>query len=330
MASTTSRFGLGDDGQSVLPDGRKLTDAVKADPHAWLGPDHEAYFGAGTGLLVKFLEAGQRLPVHVHPDRSFAYRHLGSRHGKTEAWVIMGTTGSEPAVYLGWSRDVAYDEMSKWVTDQDTESMLANMNKLLVGPGSSVLVPAGTAHAIGEGIFCVELQEPTDFSIMLEFKGFDLDPTGGELGLGRELALACVHEKAFSPAELGSLQRHNPPLTSAPTSPPPSSAADGDGSATAEDNDLLPPASRSYFRAQRLGLSRRGPVRPSFAVLIGSWGKGAIKGGDWELPVQKGSTVVVPWAAGPVSVEGDVELIRCLPPLPADAAKDDPRAGGRS
>lgn len=330
VASTTSRFGLGDDGQSVLPDGRKLTDAVKADPHAWLGPDHEAYFGAGTGLLVKFLEAGQRLPVHVHPDRSFAYRHLGSRHGKTEAWVIMGTTGSEPAVYLGWSRDVAYDEMSKWVTDQDTESMLANMNKLLVGPGSSVLVPAGTAHAIGEGIFCVELQEPTDFSIMLEFKGFDLDPAGGELGLGRELALACVHEKAFSPAELGSLQRHNPPLTSAPTSPPPSSAGDGDGSATAEDNDLLPPASRPYFRAQRLGLSRRGPVRPSFAVLIGSWGKGAIKGGDWEVPVQKGSTVVVPWAAGPVSVEGDVELIRCLPPLPADAAKDDPRAGGRS
>jgi mannose-6-phosphate isomerase len=319
VASTTSRFGLGEDGQSSLPDGTKLADAVTADPEAWLGRDHQAYFGANTALLVKFLEAGQRLPVHVHPPRSFAYRHLGSFHGKTEAWVVLGAAGARPTVYLGWKRDVPYEEMAGWVAEQDTAAMLANMNELEVKPGTSVLVPAGTPHAIGEGVFCVELQEPSDFSIMLEFKGFDIDPAGGDLGLGREAALACVREKAFTPEELEALQQRHAPLTlpEGPAGPAP----------TADDNDLLPEQSRPYFRAHRLGRSRPGPVAASFAVLIGTWGEGSLSGDGWEVPVRRGSTLVVPYGAGQISSDGDVELVRCLPPLPADSARDDPRAG---
>ena len=42
--------------------------------------------------------------------------------------------------------------------------------------------------------------------------------------------------------------------------------------------------------------------------------------------MERGNTFVVPWGAGTVNVEGQVELLRCLPPLPADAAKDDPGA----
>src|ERR1700735_5603521 len=82
VGSATSRFGQDKDGLSVMPDGRYLRDVIESDPEAWLGPDHLEYFGAEPALLVKLLDAGQRLPVHVHPDRSFAIRHLGSRHGK--------------------------------------------------------------------------------------------------------------------------------------------------------------------------------------------------------------------------------------------------------
>ena len=188
VASATPRFGMEEDGLSRLPDGRYLRDALEADPDSWLGPEHVKYFGASPALLVKLLDAGQQLPVHVHPNRSFAYRHLGSRHGKTESWVVLGTRGAEPVVYVGWSHDVETAELSRWVADQDAKAMLGNMHRLEVEPGDAVLVPAGTAHAIGEGIFAVELQEPTDFSVMLQLKGFDLDPAGGELGLGRELA----------------------------------------------------------------------------------------------------------------------------------------------
>lgn len=320
MASTTSRFGLGEDGQTRLPDGTKLTDAVASAPEEWLGPDHRAFFGDDTALLVKFLEAGERLPVHVHPPRSFAYRHLGSFHGKTEAWVILGAEGRRPRVYLGWSRHVSYDELAGWVADQDTEAMLANMNALDVGEGTSVLVPAGTPHAIGAGIFCIELQEPTDFSIMLEFKGFDLDPSGGELGLGRGTALACVKEKAFSGAEIAALQCRHAPLGAPSELEGREGAGGGD-----DDNDLLPALSRPYFRAQRLGASRPGPVEASFAVVIGTWGAGSLVGSSWEVPLRRGSTLVVPWSAGPLSLRGEVEAVRCLPPLASEAAGDDPR-----
>ena len=93
VASTTVRYGMDVDGLSRLPDGRYLRDAVEADPEAWLGPRHRAYFGSSPTLLVKLLDAGERLPVHVHPPRSFAYRHLGSRHGEAEAWVVLGASG---------------------------------------------------------------------------------------------------------------------------------------------------------------------------------------------------------------------------------------------
>jgi mannose-6-phosphate isomerase len=311
VGSATPRFGMEEDGLSRLPDGRYLRDALEADPDAWLGPEHVKYFGASPALLVKLLDAGQRLPVHVHPNRSFAYRHLGSRHGKTESWVVLGAQGADPAVYLGWSRDVETAELLRWVSDQDTMAMLGQLHKLEVKPGDAVLVPAGTPHAIGEGVFAVELQEPTDFSIMIEFKGFDLDPAGGELGLGRELALSCLRQKAFSAGDIDGLRRHNTV-----------GAGAGDGSV----QDVMPRAADPYFRAQRVFGGGAVRLAPCFAVVVVLSGQGALGGDGWSVPVKRGSTFVVPWAAGAVGVTGEVELLRCLPPLPGDASRDEPTA----
>jgi mannose-6-phosphate isomerase len=317
VASATPRFGMSEDGLSRLPDGQYLRDALESDPERWLGPDHVAYFGSSPGLLVKLLDAGQRLPVHVHPDRSFAYRHLGSRHGKTEAWVVLGTEGADPELFLGWSRDVEAGELSRWVADQECGTMLANMHKLDVRPGDAVLVPAGTAHAIGQGVFVLELQEPTDFSIMLELEGFDLDPGGGELGLGRDLALSCVRQKAFSSADLDNLRRHGQT----------GKAAAGDSGGVEQ---VLPDLANPYFRAERAHVpDERHEVvlGPSFAVVLVVSGRGTLTGEGWEVAVKRGDTLVVPWGAGATKAVGQLELLRCLPPLPADARKDDPTAG---
>lgn len=324
IGSTSARFGLAPDGLTRLPDGRFLVDAVDAAPEDWLGPDHARYFGASTALLVKLLDAGQRLPVHVHPAREFAWRHLGTRHGKTEAWVVLGTSGADPAVYLGWSRDVEEAELARWARDQQVEQMLGNLNTLRVSPGDAVLVPAGTAHAIGEGVFVVELQEPTDFSVMLEMKGFDIDPAGGELGLGRELALSCVHKGALTPRDIDNL------VVRSSRRPPTARGETMGGSASGLERaveNVFPPAAAPYFRAQRARGSG-GPeavrLEPSFAVVVGLAGRGVMRGEDWEMAIGAGSTAVVPWGAGYVDVQGEVELLRCLPPLASEAARDDP------
>ncbi len=283
---------------------------------SWLGPDHVEYFGSDPALLVKLLDAGQRLPVHVHPDRAFAARHLGSRHGKTEAWVVLGTSGSEPVVYLGWRRDVEPPELSRLVAEQDTATLLGLLNRLTVQAGDAVLVPAGTAHAIGEGVFSLELQEPTDFSIMLELEGFDIDPSGAYVGLDPELALSCVSRGALGERALGQVTLQ--PGRSGASS---LSSAGGDGSV----EDILPEAAAPYFRAQRVVGGDKVCLEPSFAVVVATAGEGQLEGPSWEAPVKRGDTLVVPWGAGAVKVEGKIELLRCLPPLPVERGQGRPQ-----
>ena len=83
FGSTTTMFGSDERGLTRLSDGRLLRDAIEADPDAFLGRAHTARFGSDTALLVKLLDAGQRLPAHFHPDVAFAGSRLGLAHGKT-------------------------------------------------------------------------------------------------------------------------------------------------------------------------------------------------------------------------------------------------------
>jgi len=90
-------------GISWLPDGTSLRRAVDVDPVGWLGEPLATRWGGSTGVLVKLLDAGERLPVHCHPSRPFAAEHLASPFGKTEGWVVLDDApGGE--VWLGWSR----------------------------------------------------------------------------------------------------------------------------------------------------------------------------------------------------------------------------------
>jgi mannose-6-phosphate isomerase len=292
IASVTSRFGSDTEGMTRLPDGSLLAEAVAADPKAWLGADHVARYGSDTGLLVKLLDAGQRLPVHAHPDRRFAAEHLASPHGKTEAWIVLE---AEPgaAVYLGFNRDVSADELIGWARSLDIEPMLAATNRVPVTAGDSVLCPAGTPHAISAGILVVELQEPADLSIMLEWATFGLAEQEGTLGLPLEEALACVDRRACPPERLDMLRGR--PLNGAAGS-------------------LLPAAGDPFFVAERVDTRATRHLSQSYGGLVGTAGHGSLaseNGGS--VPVGRGSTVLIPHAAGPCVLAGAVEGVRCLP-----------------
>jgi mannose-6-phosphate isomerase len=68
-------------------------------------------------------------------------------------------------------------------------------------------VPPGVLHAVGEGVL-VELQEPEDLSILLEWRGFELDgERDGHLGLGFDLAPEAVECRSRSSEEIRQLVR---------------------------------------------------------------------------------------------------------------------------
>lgn len=199
IASTTSRFGAAPLGRTTLPDGPLLADTVAADPLRWFGPQYTARYGARGALLVKLLDVGGRLPLHIHPDRAFARQHLGSDFGKTEAWLVLHAEPGASA-HLAFSRDVTAAELADWVTRQDTGALLANCNLVPVQSGDVLFCPGGVPHSIGKGMLILEIQEMIDWSIMLEWVGFPLDPATAFLGLDSDVALGAVcRQSAASP-----------------------------------------------------------------------------------------------------------------------------------
>jgi mannose-6-phosphate isomerase len=274
VGSVTSRFGLAPSGLSVLADGRVLADAIAADPRWWLGPER-----TDTGVLVKLLDAGQRLPLHVHPDRRFANEHLATPYGKTEAWVIVAARPNA-FVHLGFARDVESGELAGWVDGQKTDEMLAATNRIPVAAGDAILCPAGLPHAIGDGILLVEIQEPTDFSVLLEYESFGL--ADGHLGLGYDLALQCVDRGGWTPSRLDGL-RGTP-------------------------DRLLPEAADEFFAARRLHGGDR--LEQGFSVLVAVAGEGRLIGDNDNRSLQRGDTLLIPYAAGPLRLDGPVEAIR--------------------
>jgi mannose-6-phosphate isomerase len=187
-------------GLSRLADGALLRDAVEGDPEGWLGPAHVERFGTSTGLLVKLLDAAERLPVHAHPDDAFAEARLESRFGKTEAWVIVDTREAEAEVWVGLREPVEPGTYRRWIDAQDARRLLGSLNRITVRPGEVVFVPAGIPHAIGPGVLMVELQQPTDFSLVCEWTGFPIDPADAHLGLGWATALGALDLRAHAPA----------------------------------------------------------------------------------------------------------------------------------
>jgi mannose-6-phosphate isomerase len=289
VASTTTLAGEESLGLSALPDGRLLKAVIEEQPEAWLGPEHVELYGADTRLLVKLLDAGQRLPVHAHPHASFAAVHLHRAHGKAEAWYIVN--GGE--VYLGLKQDVTADALRSLVRSQDVETLLALLHRIEVHPGDVVYVPPGVLHAIGEGVFLVELQEPEDLSILLEWRGFQLDgERDGHLGLGFDLALQAVESSSRDSEEMRQLVRPA-----------------GYGSS------VLPEAADAYFRLERLALNGEATLDPGFAILVVLTGEVDLENRR-TVHLKSGNTALAPHACGPLIVHGRGEFLACRPPRP--------------
>ncbi|HET9455981.1 MAG TPA: class I mannose-6-phosphate isomerase, partial [Candidatus Limnocylindrales bacterium] len=257
---------------------RRVADLVAADPAAVAGAGLVTAAGPDTiGVLVKLLDAGVRLPVHAHPTRAFARRHLGSYFGKAEAWLVLATRQlpGEPAphVRLGFERDVARADLRRWIDAEDGEALLGAMHQRPVAAGDTWFVPAGMPHAIGAGVFLVEVQEPTDFSIVAESRGFPIEPAAAHVGLGWDVAIDAFDRAAFTGRDLDGLHGR--------MEEPPGGAW----------SPLLPPASRPFFRAARaLVLDRLGPPvgDPVFLVGVVVSGAGLVRAGAGELALRAG------------------------------------------
>ena len=179
---------------------------IKHFPEDILGKAHVKKFGNSLDLLVKLLDSSIRLPLQVHPSKIFSRKYLNSDFGKAEAWYILATRKIEkenPYVLIGFKPGINKEIMRRLVEEQNIKGMLPLMHKVEVKPGDAIFVAPGIPHAIGEGVFMIETQEPTDFSILLEknIGTHVLKEKDCHIGLGWDKALDIFDYQGYSLAE---------------------------------------------------------------------------------------------------------------------------------
>jgi mannose-6-phosphate isomerase len=303
LASTTTVFGETSLGLTVLPDGRRLRDAVDADPIAFLGPEHTEVFGSSTGLLVKLIDPQQRLSVHVHPTRDFSRRLLGLPYGKTEAWYVLDVPPTDAAVHIGFVDDVDPERLRADVEGERGAQLLDRLHRVPVSPGDAIFVPAGTPHAIGEGVLLAEVQEPSDLLVRLEWLGYSVGSMPSDMGLGMGTALTAVDCSGWDDHRLRTnIKRHSP-----------------------DDASALPTPADPFFRLSvRDGSTIDPPENAGFAVVVVLRGEGQISGDDFGVPIRSGDAYLVPFGAGNWTIAGTARVLVARPPDPGVARAADP------
>jgi mannose-6-phosphate isomerase len=149
-----------EDGTSVVDNGfwagKKLTEVHAELGLALIGRNNTWAQERGKfPLLIKLLDANQALSVQVHPDDDYALANEGNELGKTEMWVVLrAEPGAE--LILGVKAGTTPDAFRHGI---ETGALEPYLHRLSVKAGDYVCVPAGTLHAIMNGLLIAEIQQ---------------------------------------------------------------------------------------------------------------------------------------------------------------------------
>ena len=207
-ARNVGREHILDEGLCYLADTQvSLRDYIDEDPQGILGAAHMEQVGKTPGVLVKIIDAAERLTVHAHPDKERALELFHSPFGKTECWHILGgreVDGQQPCIYLGFKEGITREYWKQCFDLQDIPAMLNCLNQFPVSAGQTYLIPGGVPHAIGAGCLLIEIQEPTDYTVRTERvtpSGLRIKDQQCHQGLGFERMFDCFAYEGLSEQE---------------------------------------------------------------------------------------------------------------------------------
>ena len=112
-------------------------------------------------LLIKLIDAHDRLSVQVHPNDAYA-RAAGLPAGKTEMWYVLDAKEGAELVY--GIENVAKETLRKAAEEGKLEPYLKRKK---VRKGDVFFIPAGLVHAIGDGILIAEVQQNSNTTYRL-------------------------------------------------------------------------------------------------------------------------------------------------------------------
>ena len=175
----------------------------------WLMKHHAAELLGGAAppegrfpLLIKILDAQERLSLQVHPPPAKAAA-LGGEP-KTEMWFIAkAAPGAE--LYVGLKRGVTRAEFESKIR---SGAVAECFHRVAVHSGDAMFLPSGRVHALGAGLVIFEIQQNSDTT----YRVFDWNRVGLD-GKPRDLhvpqSLASIAFDDFEPSLLPTAWKAN-------------------------------------------------------------------------------------------------------------------------
>ncbi len=105
-------------------------------------------------ILIKLIDAKDRLSVQVHPNDEYALANEGE-YGKTEMWYVIDCDDEAKLIY-GFKQDISRGEFLERINSNNLSPVC---NFVPVKKGDVFFIDAGTMHAIGKGILIAEVQQ---------------------------------------------------------------------------------------------------------------------------------------------------------------------------
>ncbi len=265
-------------GESVVRDGEHAGEPLSAVLAQWgasaLGERAAAF--ESFPLLIKLIDARDRLSVQVHPDDEYA-RRVEGEYGKTEMWYVLDCDEGAQLLY-GVNRGLTAEEFRRRIADGTLDEVCRYVE---VHKGDVFFIPAGTLHAIGKGILIAEVQQNSATT----YRVSDYGRLGAD-GKPRELHIdKAVDVTRFEPTPLATegLWRHG---------------------------DTVRLAECAYFTSElwQLDGEKESPAGDSFRALLCLDGAGELIADGVTYPVRRGDSVFVP-ADVSVTLRGRIDIL---------------------
>lgn len=268
--------------------GQTLRTLLENDPALVLGSRVKLTIHGRFPLLLKFLDAGDKLSIQVHPDDEDAKRLKEPDVGKAEMWYVL-QADEDSDLFCGMSPDVTRETFEAAIVNGTVAELLT---RFPAREGGAIFVQAGTVHAIGGGCLLAEIQQNSDLTYRVDDWG-RLQTDGTPRPLHVEKALEVTH---FGSQHGGAVS----PL-----------AYDAD------DAHVSVLTACSYFVAERIELNgshtcdTRGET---FHLLLCVQGQINVQAAEDKATLHSGQTLMVTGSEASYSVSGHATLLHYYVP----------------
>ncbi|MBC8062686.1 MAG: class I mannose-6-phosphate isomerase [Clostridiaceae bacterium] len=258
-------------------------------------------------LLIKLIDANDKLSVQVHPEDEYAKVHENGELGKNEMWYIVSAKPGAKIVY-GVSKGVTKEIFQAAVKADKVETCL---NHLEVFAGDTVNIPAGMLHAIGDGIVIAEIQQNSNTT----YRVFDYNRTDAK-GIKRPLHI----EKALEVIDFNNCNIQG--------------KQEGIQVKLEKNSSKHFLLANEYFSVEKYSIAGKIQEQADgsrFCTYTCLQGEGEIVYSGGTVKLKLGESILIPASLGSYTIEGHLELIKAyVPNIKANVIEPLLRAGYNS